>query len=132
MKTKQRNVRFDERPSERLDLLAQVTGKTASQVLRDLLMEGEVRVSTRVGDKAIQEALVRYHHDMNENFLHTNAKLEQVETLINRLGVRATNSQKVEDLLYSVESHLVEIKQDLAEYRQQGDKEVGELVDLQR
>lgn len=132
MKTKQRNVRFDERTSERLDLLAQVTGKTASQVLRDLLMEGEVRVSTRVGDKAIQEALVRYHHDMNENFLHTNAKLEQVEQLITRLGERASKSQYMEDLLYSVESHLVELRQDLAEYRQQGNKEASEIVNLQR
>ena len=69
MKTKQRNVRFDERTSEQLDLLAQVTGKTASQVLRDLLMEGEVRVSTRVGDKAIQEALTQFHSDMNLNYL---------------------------------------------------------------
>lgn len=132
MNTKQRNIRLDESTDTRLELLAEVTGKTISGIIRDLLMEGEVRVSTRVGDKAIQEALVRYHHDMNENYLHTNAKLAQVETLINRLGERATNSQKVEDLLYSVESHLVEIKQDLAEYRQQGDKEVGELVDLQR
>ena len=132
MNTKQRNIRLDESTDTRLELLAEVTGKTISGIIRDVLMEGEVRVSTRVGDKAIQEALVRYHHDMNENYLHTNAKLAQVETLINRLGERSTNSQKVEDLLYSVESHLVEIKQDLAEYRQQGDKEVGELVDLQR
>lgn len=132
MKTKQRNVRFDERTNEQLDLLAQVTGKTVSQVLRDLLMEGEVRVTTRVGDKAIQEALTQFHSDMNLNYLHTNAKLAQVETLINRLGERATNSQKVEDLLYSVESHLVELRQDLAEYRQRGDKEASEIVNLQR
>ena len=132
MKTKQRNVRFDERTSEQLDLLAQVTGKTASQVLRDLLMEGEVRVSTRVGDKAIQKALVRYHHDMNENYLHTNAKLERVETLISSFGERATNNQKVADLLYTVESHLIQIKQDLSQYRQQIDKEASDLVNLQR
>ena len=131
MKTKQRNVRFDERTSEQLDLLAQVTGKTASQVLRDLLMEGEVQVSTRVGDKTIQEALVRYHHDMNENYLHTNAKLERVETLISSFGERATNSQKVSDLLYTVESHLIQIKQDLSQYRQQADKEASDLVNLQ-
>ena len=132
MKTKQRNVRFDERTNEQLALLAQVTGKTASQILRDLLMEGQVQVSTRVGDKAIQEALVRYHHDMNENYLHTNAKLERVEQLITRLGERVSKSQHVEDLLYSVESHLVEIRQNLAEYRQQGDKEASEIVDFQR
>ena len=132
MKTRQRNVRFDERTSEQLDLLAQVTGKTASQVLRDLLMEGEVRVSTRVGDKTIQEALVRYHHDMNENYLHTNTKLERVENLITRLGKRASKSQHVENLLYSVECQLVEIKQGLAQYRQQGDKEASDLVNLQR
>lgn len=130
--SKQRSIRFDAKTNERLDQLIATSKKTVSEVIRELVMEGVVQVSTRIGDKAIQEVLVRYHHDMNENFLHTNAKLEQVETLINRLGVRATNSQKVEDLLYSVESHLVEIKQDLAEYRQQGDKEVGELVDLQR
>ena len=130
--SKQRSIRFDAKTNERLDQLIATSKKTVSEVIRELVMEGVVKVSTRIGDKAIQEVLVRYHHDMNENFLHTNAKLEQVETLINRLGVRATNSQKVEDLLYSVESHLVEIKQDLAEYRQQGDKEVGELVDLQR
>ena len=130
--SKQRSIRFDAKTNERLDQLIATSKKTVSEVIRDLVMEGVVQVSTRIGDKVIQEVLVRYHHDMNENFLHTNAKLEQVETLINRLGVRATNSQKVEDLLYSVESHLVEIKQDLAEYRQQGDKEVGELVDLQR
>lgn len=130
--SKQRSIRFDAKTNERLDQLIATSKKTVSEVIRELVMEGVVQVSTRIGDKAIQEVLVRYHHDMNENFLHTNAKLEQVETLINRLGVRATNSQKVEDLLYSVESHLVEIKQDLAEYRQQGDKEVSELVDLQR
>ena len=130
--SKQRSIRFDAKTNERLDQLIATSKKTVSEVIRELVMEGVVQVSTRIGDKAIQEVLVRYHHDMNENFLHTNAKLEQVETLINRLGVRATNSQKVEDLLYSVESHLVEIKQDLAEYRQQGDKEVGALVDLQR
>lgn len=130
--SKQRSIRFDAKTNERLDQLIATSKKTVSEVIRELVMEGVVQVSTRIGDKVIQEVLVRYHHDMNENFLHTNAKLEQVETLINRLGVRATNSQKVEDLLYSVESHLVEIKQDLAEYRQQGDKEVGELVDLQR
>ena len=130
--SKQRSIRFDAKTNERLDQLIATSKKTVSEVIRELVMAGVVQVSTRIGDKAIQEVLVRYHHDMNENFLHTNAKLEQVETLINRLGVRATNSQKVEDLLYSVESHLVEIKQDLAEYRQQGDKEVGELVDLQR
>ena len=130
--SKQRSIRFDAKTNERLDQLIATSKKTVSEVIRELVMEGVVQVSTRIGDKAIQEVLVRYHHDMNENFLHTNAKVEQVETLINRLGVRATNSQKVEDLLYSVESHLVEIKQDLAEYRQQGDKEVGELVDLQR
>ena len=130
--SKQRSIRIDAKTNERLEQLIATSKKTVSEVIRELVMEGVVQVSTRIGDKAIQEVLVRYHHDMNENFLHTNAKLEQVETLINRLGVRATNSQKVEDLLYSVESHLVEIKQDLAEYRQQGDKEVGELVDLQR
>lgn len=129
---KQRSIRFDAKTNERLDQLIATSKKTVSEVIRDLVMEGVVQVSTRIGDKAIQEALVRYHHDMNENFLHTNAKLAQVEQLITRLGERATNSQKVEDLLYSVDSHLVEIKQDLAEYRQQGDKEVGELVDLQR
>ena len=130
--SKQRSIRFDAETNERLEQLIATSNKTVSEVIRDLVMEGVVQVSTRIGDKAIQEALVRYHHDMNENYLHTNAKLEQVETLISSLGERATNSQKVEDLLYSVESHLVEIKQDLAEYRQQGDKEVGELVDLQR
>lgn len=132
MKTKQRNVRFDERTSERLELLAQVTGKTASQVLRDLLMEGEVRVTTRVGDKAIQETLTQFHSDMNLNYLHTNAKLEQVETLISSLGERATNSQKVADLLYTVEAHLIQIKQGLSQYRQQTDKEASDLVNLQR
>ena len=130
--SKQRSIRFDAKTNERLDQLIATSKKTVSEVIRELVMEGVVQVSTRIGDKAIQEVLVRYHHDMNENFLHTNAKLEQVETLINRLGVRATNSQKVEDLLYSVESHLVELRQDLAEYRQRGDKEASEIVNLQR
>lgn len=130
--SKQRSIRFDAETNERLEQLIATSKKTVSEVIRDLVMEGVVQVSTRIGDKAIQEALTQFHSDMNLNYLHTNAKLAQVETLINRLGERATNSQKVEDLLYSVESHLVEIKQDLAEYRQQGDKEVGELVDLQR
>lgn len=130
--SKQRSIRFDAKTNERLDQLIATSKKTVSEVIRDLVMEGEVRVSTRVGDKAIQEALTQFHSDMNLNYLHTNAKLAQVETLINRLGERATNSQKVEDLLYSVESHLVELRQDLAEYRQRGDKEASEIVNLQR
>ena len=132
MKTKQRNVRFDERTSERLELLAQVTGKTASQVLRDLLMEGEVRVTTRVGDKAIQEALTQFHSDMNTNYLHTNTKLEQVEELVARLGEKAAANNKVSELLCDVDKHLLEIKQHLAAYRRQGDKEASEIVNLQR
>lgn len=130
--SKQRSIRFDAKTNERLDQLIATSKKTVSEVIRDLVMEGEVRVSTRVGDKAIQESLTQFHSDMNLNYLHTNAKLAQVETLINRLGERATNSQKVEDLLYSVESHLVELRQDLAEYRQRGDKEASEIVNLQR
>lgn len=130
--SKQRSIRFDAEMNERLEQLIATSKKTVSEVIRDLVMEGVVQVSTRIGDKAIQEALTQFHRDMNLNYLHTNAKLAQVETLINRLGERATNSQKVEDLLYSVESHLVELRQDLAEYRQRGDKEASEIVNLQR
>lgn len=130
--SKQRSIRFDAEMNERLEQLIATSKKTVSEVIRDLVMEGVVQVSTRIGDKAIQEALTQFHSDMNLNYLHTNAKLAQVETLINRLGERATNSQKVEDLLYSVESHLVELRQDLAEYRQRGDKEASEIVNLQR
>lgn len=130
--SKQRSIRFDAETNERLEQLIATSKKTVSEVIRDLVMEGVVQVSTRIGDKAIQEALTQFHSDMNLNYLHTNAKLAQVETLINRLGERATNSQKVEDLLYSVESHLVELRQDLAEYRQRGDKEASEIVNLQR
>ena len=130
--SKQRSIRFDAETNERLEQLIATSKKTVSEVIRDLVMEGVVQVSTRIGDKAIQEALTQFHSDMNLNYLHTNAKLAQVETLINRLGERATNSQKVEYLLYSVESHLVELRQDLAEYRQRGDKEASEIVNLQR
>ena len=129
--SKQRSIRFDAETNERLEQLIATSKKTVSEVIRDLVMEGVVQVSTRIGDKAIQEALVRYHHDMNENYLHTNAKLEQVETLISSLGERATNSQKVADLLYTVESHIIQIKQDLSQYRRQADKEASDLVNLQ-
>lgn len=129
--SKQRSIRFDAETNERLEQLIATSKKTVSEVIRDLVMEGVVQVSTRIGDKAIQEALVRYHHDMNENYLHTNAKLEQVETLISSLGERAANSQKVSDLLYTVESHLIQIKQDLSQYRRQADKEASDLVNLQ-
>jgi|GEM_PF-3348321 ribbon-helix-helix protein, copG family len=130
--SKQRSIRFDAETNERLEQLIATSKKTVSEVIRDLVMEGVVQVSTRIGDKAIQEALVRYHHDMNENYLHTNAKLERVEQLITRLGERVSKSQHMEDLLYSVESHLVKLRQDLAEYRQQGNKEASEIVNLQR
>ena len=130
--SKQRSIRFDAETNERLEQLIATSKKTVSEVIRDLVMEGVVQVSTRIGDKAIQEALVRYHHDMNENYLHTNAKLEQVETLISSLGERATNSQKVADLLYTVELHIIQIKQDLSQYRRQADKEASDLVNLQR
>jgi ribbon-helix-helix protein, copG family len=132
MNTKQRNIRLDESTDTRLELLAEVTGKTISGIIRDLLMDGEVRVSNRVGDKAIQAALVEFHDDLNENFLHTNAKLARVADMITCLGDRATKNQKIEDLLYSVESNLVEIRQDLAAYRQQADQGASEIVDLQR
>lgn len=129
--SKQRSIRFDAETNERLEQLIATSKKTISEVIRDLVMEGVVQVSTRIGDKTIQEALVRYHHDMNENYLHTNAKLERVEQLITRLGERVSKSQHMEDLLYSVESHLIEIRQDLVEYHQHEDKEVGDLVNLQ-
>lgn len=132
MTMKQRNVKLDERANEKLEQLVALSGKNASQVVRELLAEGELRVSTRIGDKTIQEELSRFHDDMNTNYLHTNTKLEQVEEMVARLGEKAAANNKTSELLCDVDKHLLEIKQHLAAYRRQGDKEASELVNLQR
>ena len=74
----------------------------------------------------------RFHNDMNENYLHTNAKLEQVEDLIGRLGAKAGTNERLSDLFQQVDLHLLQVKQALLQYRRQGDQEVSEIVNLQR
>ena len=130
--SKKRTIRFDKETDERLEQMIIESGKSISVVIRDLVKTGKVEVITRIGDQGIQENLSRFHKDMNENYLHTNAKLEQVEEMVALLGEKAAANNKVSDLLCDVDKHLLEIKQHLAAYRRQGDKEASEIVNLQR
>ena len=130
--SKKRTIRFDKETDERLEQMITESGKSMSVVIRDLVKTGKVEVITRIGDQGIQENLSRFHKDMNENYLHTNTKLEQVEEMVARLGEKAAANNKASELLCDVDKHLLEIKQHLVAYRRQGDKEASELVNLQR
>lgn len=130
--SRQRSIRFDLETDERLEQMILVSKKPLSAVIRDLVMKGEVQVLNRVGDKDIQKALVQFHDDMNANFLHTNEKLERVESMISHLGEKTEMNQRFSDLLYRIDMNLLEIKHDLAAYRQQADQGASEIVDLQR
>ena len=130
--SKKRTIRFDKETDEKLEQLIAESGKTVSELIRDVVHIGKVEKVVRVGDKAIQEALRRFHNDMNENYLHTNAKLEQVEDLIGRLGAKAGTNERLSDLFQQVDLHLLQVKQALLQYRRQGDQEVSEIVNLQR
>ena len=130
--SKKRTIRFDKETDERLEQMITESGKSISVVIRDLVKTGKVEVIIRIGDQGIQENLSRFHKDMNENYLHTNAKLEQVEEMVALLGEKAAANNKVSELLCDVDKHLLEIKQHLAAYRRQGDKEASEIVNLQR
>lgn len=46
--SKQRSIRFDAKTNERLDQLIATSKKTVSEVIRELVMEGVVQVSTRI------------------------------------------------------------------------------------
>lgn len=130
--SRQRSIRFDLETDERLEQMILVSKKPLSAVIRDLVMKGEVQVLNRVGDKDIQKELVQFHDDMNANFLHTNEKLERVESMISHLGEKTGMNQRFSDLLYRIGMNLLEIKYDLAAYRQQADRGASEIVDLQR
>ena len=130
--SKKRTIRFYKETDERLEQMITESGKSISVVIRDLVKTGKVEVITRIGDQGIQENLSRFHKDMNENYLHTNAKLEQVEEMVALLGEKAAANNKASELLCDVDKHLLEIKQHLAAYRRQGDKEASEIVNLQR
>ena len=93
--SKKRTIRFDKGTDERLEQMIIESGKSISVVIRDLVKTGKVEVITRIGDQGIQENLSRFHKDMNENYLHTNAQLEQVEKMISRLGEKAAANNKV-------------------------------------
>ena len=82
--SKKRTIRFDKETDERLEQMITESGKSISVVIRDLVKTGKVEVITRIGDQGIQENLSRFHKDMNENYLHTNAKLEQVEEMVDK------------------------------------------------
>ena len=130
--SKKRTIRFDKGTNERLEQMIIESGKSISVVIRDLVKTGKVEVITRIGDQGIQENLSRFHKDMNENYLHTNAQLEQVEKMISRLGEKAAANNKVSDLLYDVDMHLLQIRQNLRQYHQWVCEEASEIVNLQR
>ena len=130
--SKKRTIRFDKETDERLEQMITESGKSISVVIRDLVKTGKVEVITRIGDQGIQENLSRFHKDMNENYLHTNAQLEQVEKMISRLGEKAAANNKVSDLLYDVDMHLLQIRQNLQQYHQWVCEEASEIVNLQR
>ena len=130
--SKKRTIRFDKETDERLEQMIIESGKSISVVIRDLVKTGKVEVITRIGDQGIQENLSRFHKDMNENYLHTNAQLEQVEKMISRLGEKAAANNKVSDLLYDVDMHLLQIRQNLQQYHQWVCEEASEIVNLQR
>ena len=130
--SKKRTIRFDKETDERLEQMIIESGKSISVVIRDLVKTGKVEVITRIGDQGIQENLSRFHKDMNENYLHTNAQLEQVEKMISRLGEKAAANNKVSDLLYDVDMHLLQIRQNLRQYHQWVREEANEIVNLQR
>ena len=130
--SKKRTIRFDKEMDERLEQMITESGKSISVVIRDLVKTGKVEVITRIGDQGIQENLSRFHKDMNENYLHTNAQLEQVEKMISRLGEKAAANNKVSDLLYDVDMHLLQIRQNLRQYHQWVREEASEIVNLQR
>ena len=117
--SKKRTIRFDKETDERLEQMITESGKSIS-------------VITRIGDQGIQENLSRFHKDMNENYLHTNAKLEQVEEMVALLGEKATANNKISDLLYDVDMHLLQIRQNLRQYHQWVREEASEIVNLQR
>ena len=130
--SKKRTIRFDKETDERLEQMITESGKSISVVIRDLVKTGKVEVITRIGDQGIQENLSRFHKDMNENYLHTNAKLEQVEEMVALLGEKAVANNKVSDLLYDVDMHLLQIRQNLQQYHQWVCEEASEIVNLQR
>lgn len=128
--SKKRTIRFDKETDERLEQMIIESGKSISVVIRDLVKTGKVEVITRIGDQGIQENLSRFHKDMNENYLHTNAQLEQVEKMISRLGEKAVANNKVSDLLYDVDMHLLQIRQNLRQHHQWVREEASEIVNL--
>ena len=130
--SKKRTIRFDKETDERLEQMIIESGKSISVVIRDLVKTGKAEVITRIGDQGIQENLSRFHKDMNENYLHTNTKLEQVEEMVARLGEKAAANNKVSDLLYDVDMHLLQIRQNLQQYHQWVCEEASEIVNLQR
>ena len=130
--SKKRTIRFDKEMDERLEQMITESGKSISVVIRDLVKTGKVEVITRIGDQGIQENLSRFHKDMNENYLHTNTKLEQVEEMVARLGEKAAANNKVSDLLYDVDMHLLQIRQNMRQYHQWVREEANEIVNLQR
>ena len=103
------NCRLSQANLDQLDMLGKESGKNRSEVIRELISNGQVKAVDREQNKKVVQGIAELHDQCNQGNLRILRDINNLKNRIDRLDKRITSNQEAGDskiVVLKIESQL--------------------------
>ena len=130
------NCRLSQANLDQLDMLGKESGKNRSEVIRELISNGQVKAVDREQDKKVVQGIAELHDQCNQGYLRILRDINNLKNRIDRLEKPITSNQEDGDskiAVLRIEPQLVDDLSDRAHaFQTDMERKVKDIVDIQR
>ncbi len=130
------NCRLSQVDLDQLDMLGKESGKNRSEVIRELISNGQVKAVDREQDKKVVQGIAELHDQCNQGYLRILRDINNLKNRIDRLEKPITSNQEDGDskiAVLRIEPQLVDDLSDRAHaFQTDMERKVKDIVDIQR
>ena len=130
------NCRLSQANLDQLDMLGKESGKNRSEVIRELISNGQVKAVDREQNKKVVQGIAELHDQCNQGYLRILRDINNLKNRIDRLEKPITSNQEDGDskiAVLRIEPQLVDDLSDRAHaFQTDMERKVKDIVDIQR